>query len=109
MKLIVKDICGRWLTLCACTNTDISLALLVNYPVCPVTDGTDGTEPKMWPSTAEPGGALPGRDAFRPSLSGRVSLGQATRPLGLSGETGNPEIALFDSYTAYFTKTHETH
>jgi len=43
-----------------CTNTDISLALLVNYPVCPFTDGTDETEPKMWP-IARPSPAEPGR------------------------------------------------
>jgi len=33
-------------------NTDMGLVPQVNCPVCPVTDNTDGTEPKMQPGPA---------------------------------------------------------
>jgi len=45
-------------------NTDTGLAPTINCRVCPVTDGTDGTEPVMWPapstqrSAAGPGSIL---------------------------------------------------
>ena len=39
-------------------NTDIGLAPLVNFPVCPV---TDGTESKIQPGPAKASGARPGR------------------------------------------------
>jgi len=47
--------CRRWLALYAGMQfTDVGLAPLVNCPVCPVTDDTDGTVSKMRPGPARP-------------------------------------------------------
>ena len=44
-------------------NTDTGLATTVNCPLCPVTDDTEGTVPKMWP---DPAGVFLPRPGLRP-------------------------------------------
>ena len=77
MKQIAEDVCevanNGWLY-AGMQNTDIGLAPLVNFPVCPV---TDGTESKMRPGLAEASGARPGRAGSHLGLSDWDSLGWA--------------------------------
>jgi len=73
VKLVADDI-YRPMPVLRISTLDRGLAHLKSCPVCPVTDGTDWTEPMMRPDRGRQMLAGPGHNLC---LSDRVSLGRA--------------------------------